>query len=498
MGSREIAETLFLPERTPSETQTNIRRISLKSADGSNDGDEGQGAPFYSREAARVVLDPGTYRSGTEPEPYHRWEPIRSTTPAAHIWNQNLDSAMRYLTCEKGIPWTVLHLGLLDKKVTVVILYDKGAVWDQRATERELRELYFPQETFTDIIFAHSKVNKGAALEGSEYGGTQSCGAGIGVKGVSWSAGTVGGYFESETGEIYGLSCHHVLLPTKGPLREPPNLNNDEASARKGYPEYLDTIGVYHSAFEQRDGAIEVVQPPCGDHIDTILELQALKKEAEKGLEALTAKYNVLNIQAPKGKFDNWQATIEESCKRLAEIEKYDRTFGVVVASSGYKIDPMTKHSIDWALFRISENRTVWNMIPGVDAEKRRGSWNGLSTSQRVCNGIADPVEDESVFKIGRKTGPTFGIISGVRDGVNLKENLGKTKEWCVVGRNGTEFAAAGDSGSLVFNEKFQVVGILTAGCDNQGRLTYITPIKLVLADIEKATGEKLEFYDGL
>ncbi|KAF3211901.1 hypothetical protein TWF106_010084 [Orbilia oligospora] len=72
-----------------------------------------------------------------------------------------------------------------------------------------------------------------------------------------------------------------------------------------------------------------------------------------------------------------------------------------------------------------------------------------------------------------------FGIISGVKDGVSLKENKGETMERCVVGKNGADFSAARDSGSLVFNETFQVVGLLTAGCDSVGLITYLLKIEL-------------------
>ncbi|KAF3104355.1 hypothetical protein TWF102_002997 [Orbilia oligospora] len=491
----DIGRRLHSSHSRSSQAQTNARSTSFKASDGGNDDREDHVQPFHSREAARVVLDSGSYQSRPESEPRHRWEPIHSASPAAVIWNEHLDSTMRYLT-RKGIKWTALHLGLLNQKVTIAVLYEDNGPWDREVVERELRYFYFPHQIFTDIVFSQARVNKGAALGASEYSDTQSCGAGVGVRGVSWSAGTVGGYFESETGELYGLTCHHVLLPTK----THPNSNDDRSgfSVTKGYPEYLDTVGLHHSAFKPEDGAIEVVQPPCVDHFDTLLELQALIKNAEEGLKTLKAKYEVLGIPVPKKKAESWQAIIKDSSRQLAATRLYNRTFGTVISSSGYKVDLETKGSIDWGLFEISRSRSVWNMIPGVDAERRRGSWDGLSRSRIAFNGIADPMENESVFKIGRKTGPTFGIINGVRDGVNLKENLGETEEWCVVGTNGTDFSATGDSGSLVFNQKFQVIGIVTAGCDSMGGLTYMTPIKLVLHDILKTTGIKIKFWDNL
>ncbi|KAK6356055.1 hypothetical protein TWF718_000429 [Orbilia javanica] len=329
---------------------------------------------------------------------------------------------MRYLT-RKGIEWTALHLGLLSKKVTIAILYEDNGRWDREVIQQELRDFYFPRRVFTNIIFSQAKVKKGAALRASEYNNRQSCGVGIGVRGVSWSAGTVGGYFESETGELYGLTCHHVLLPTaKHQVLEIEELGQ---SVTKEYPEYLDVVGLHHPAFKPEDGAIEVVQPPCSDHSETLLTLQNSLKRAEERLGALKAKYEVLGIPVPENKAEVWQSVARDKSRQLTTAQSYNRTFGSVICSSGYKVDLETKASIDWGLSEISRDRSVLNMVASVDAERRQGSWEGLSEDRIDFNGTADPVEGESVFKIGRKTGPTFGVINGTKDGVNLRGNLG-------------------------------------------------------------------------
>ncbi|KAF3283209.1 hypothetical protein TWF970_001187 [Orbilia oligospora] len=201
---------------------------------------------------------------------------------------------------------------------------------------------------------------------------------------------------------------------------------------------------LHDSAFDPKNGDIEVVQPPCGGHIDTVEAYAAQTTSAEENLEALKNRFK--------------------------------------------------PNSIDWAMFKISGERSVFNMIHGVDHEKGLGSWSSLSTARVKFQGTAGPVEDGSVVKISRNTDVTFGIISGVKDGVNLKENRGGTIEWCVVGKNGADFSAAGGSGSLVFNERFQVVGLLTAGCDSVGRITYMTPINIGLQNTLVNTMRDLKF----
>ncbi|KAK6534917.1 hypothetical protein TWF281_006217 [Arthrobotrys megalospora] len=483
--------------------ESNIRIPSLKLAGDDNDNDAVQLPMIRDTGAERVVLNPGRYISGIEPEPVHWWGPIHSSTVAAQHWNQHLDAVTSYLT-RKGIPWAAVHLGTLNDEVTVAVLYNAGGVWDENLLKQELRSLYFPAEIFAEIIFALAEVKKEEAAGLSEYTDSVRCGAGIGIRGVNWSSGTVGGYFQSDDGSLYGLTCHHVLLPTKQR-----SYSDDNKAKIRGYPAYLDRVGVDHSEFDSQNGGIEVVHPPCGMHERAVSGFLNAKKDKQREIENLNTVYESRGTRAPRNIIKKIRGAIAEISNGLSIVQKYNRSFGTVVATSGYRVEPGTRHSIDWGLFKIPERRiarwkkprTVWNETILDERCRPSASWSRLLLSNRTCfRGIADPVEDEKVFKVGRSTGQTFGIISGVKDGVTLRENLGQTMEWCVVGTHedrGKDFAAAGDSGSLVFNQNLEVVGIITAGCSFTGRLTYITPIKLVLADIERKTGMRLHFSDG-
>ncbi|KAF3232313.1 hypothetical protein TWF192_010076 [Orbilia oligospora] len=192
---------------------------------------------------------------------------------------------------------------------------------------------------------------------------------------------------------------------------------------------------LHDSGFNPKNGNIEIVQPPCRDHIDTVEAYAAEIKSAGK-----TSKLSKVNakVWVPERLVETWTRLGEDASRNLAAIEAYNRTFGTLVASSDYKIDSESKNSIDWAMFKISGERSPQNVTEVI-----------------------------------------FGIISGVKDGVSLKENKGETMERCVVGKNGADFSAARDSGSLVFNETFQVVGLLTAGCDSVGLITYLLKIEL-------------------
>lgn len=55
-------------------------------------------------------------------------------------------------------------------------------------------------------------------------------------------------------------------------------------------------------------------------------------------------------------------------------------------------------------------------------------------------------------------------------------------------------FNEAGDSGSWVFDENGNLLGLLWGGCV-RGDDCYFTPVEYVIADIEKYTGKKVEMY---
>ncbi|RVD84004.1 uncharacterized protein DFL_005771 [Arthrobotrys flagrans] len=202
-----------------------------------------------------------------------------------------------------------------------------------------------------------------------------------------------------------------------------------QAGCGAQYPAFLDNAGAIHEAASPGSINLAVVQPPCGYHKATVDSLKTMKQEAEE---------------------------------RLTGIQ----------------------NNLDWGIFRIPQHRVRVNM---VDTEPDRdGLWKSLRSAPCLQPEINDLVLNVEVAKIGMKTGITFGRVNGVMDPINLKENGRRTEEQCIVGLENCDkrFSSAGDSGSFVFNKKLQVVGILTAGCDHYDRLTYMTPIRLVLEDI--------------
>jgi len=95
--------------------------------------------------------------------------------------------------------------------------------------------------------------------------------------------------------------------------------------------------------------------------------------------------------------------------------------------------------------------------------------------------GIARPQVNDRVFKVGRTTGLTHGVIRSVttvvvpvpyRDGPSWFQH-----SMTIEGVNGTMFSDHGDSGSAIVNANKQIVGLLYAG---NGSQTYACPIDAV------------------
>jgi hypothetical protein len=101
------------------------------------------------------------------------------------------------------------------------------------------------------------------------------------------------------------------------------------------------------------------------------------------------------------------------------------------------------------------------------------------------------------VVKYGRTTGWTAAELNGLRS--DHREGNIRTLELLAIDLPGSpewRFAFDGDSGSVVFNYKGQVVGILWGGDSIGSRWgTYITPIAWLFKDIEAVCSNEQKTY---
>jgi hypothetical protein len=128
------------------------------------------------------------------------------------------------------------------------------------------------------------------------------------------------------------------------------------------------------------------------------------------------------------------------------------------------------------------------------DASRLRSLVNGVDR-KLIGTGAAFVDEGETVFKIGRTTGPTGGRVTAFDlDNVIVNYDTGNLRfdgQIEIEGAGNTAFSDGGDSGSLIVNARMEAAALLFAGGDSGGSnglgLTYANPIHRVLKDL-KAT----------
>jgi Peptidase family S64 len=111
----------------------------------------------------------------------------------------------------------------------------------------------------------------------------------------------------------------------------------------------------------------------------------------------------------------------------------------------------------------------------------------------RPTGRLADMQLGMVVFKVGRSTGVTKGVVHMIKKTVREKEKWGPTSEWLVqgIGVDQQSFAEVGDSGSTVWNESGDLVGMMWASNSKPPGRACVTPIREILDSLYEVTGSK-------
>jgi hypothetical protein len=122
------------------------------------------------------------------------------------------------------------------------------------------------------------------------------------------------------------------------------------------------------------------------------------------------------------------------------------------------------------------------------------------------CTGVSTLYAGLDVFKVARTTGLTVGAIEPLSTYVRVtKPSNSKQKAairttldlYAVRGLYDTLFNKGGDSGAWIIDPQGDLVALLWGCCESSGH-GYFTPIQLIIDDIEKSTGKKVEMYQGI
>ncbi|KAF3100336.1 hypothetical protein TWF102_005223 [Orbilia oligospora] len=280
--------------------------------------------------------------------------------------------------------------------------------------------LIFKTRQFYSIKFSEdeNKTSQVHPLSPRNYGPLRLPGQSVGIEGVPWGGGTIGGYIA------------------------------------------FDDLGMENYRFDLIEEATAEIAAFRAEGTSTRNSSEELSRSPSKTLAAKSRE--------------------RETAEHLKLLRKHDGTFGKVSVTSGYRVDPSTGFSIDWGLVRMPTMALAANvyMFP-------LAGWGGQT--QKAILTVEDPIPGEEVCKLGRSTNFTSGIVSPALHAIDLGRNGVITTEWAIIGDRNLPFSADGDSGSWVINKEYEVVGMIVG---NNGVVSYMTPIKVVIKDIEAATGK--------
>ena len=337
-------------------------------------------------------------------------------------------------------------------------------------------------------------------------------GSSIGVAGLDWSSGTLGGYVtlrSSSTEErvLCALTCHHVLRPTR--------IIKPAASSPPPSPPYdskLDVVGCYHPAIEKPDPSLKVQQPSTADHhtacealtsqlAETDAKIVRHEENLEMGMESAAGQRG---LEVARERRETYQ-------RLRAEIDSFDRNLGHVWATSGYRT-AAAGCAIDWGLVRVDKRREGYNevkstphIVPSFTGKLKKtdmlkcfqlptfqSSRIALNVVGKIVDTTAKMSLGDTVILFGKVSGMTLGTFSAIKSSVSWSEHKGLTTECVVAGVDGHAFADFGDSGGFVMNKSGALVGLLIAGSEGKGT-GYVTPIQAIWDDIRTQTGREIE-----
>ncbi|DAA74801.1 TPA_exp: Uncharacterized protein A8136_2219 [Trichophyton benhamiae CBS 112371] len=189
---------------------------------------------------------------------------------------------------------------------------------------------------------------------------------------------------------------------------------------------------------------------------------------------------------------DAYEKRLQFANEFMSEKKNY---LGKVYAGSGLRLNEDMR-SLDWALIDVSPQRVTGNKLPDGLLS---GHFNPTSQGGLVTDAKFEVMLEQKVFKIGRSTGFTRGIVNGLETTKLRSWTFGGPSgdtpiqkcgiEWSIVPDNSKDsFSARGDSGAFVLDDNAHMVGLVFAG-NTYCTTTYMTPVAAIFEDIKKITG---------
>ena len=319
----------------------------------------------------------------SRPPSEHGWPPgpvisqvIEPESPLVALWPSISQTVIKYFARFK-IEWQYMSIHRrrrLEKDFrkhdeTLVLQADFEDEGDVKPCSNRIHSLLAEAHdlSWLDVEFLTSKLK----LQGFEK--IPKMGESLGVAGLRWSGGTLGGFVRlqkpgTDESIIAALTCHHVVRPTRQSASEPSKAGQSSATAQPKYDAVLDKVDVGHAAVAfTKTSELHIHVPSDKDfHEQDEQETKALQQAEEsvakekKDLEERKEYGSPTEVQERHVKTAN--DVLNATKGNISKRKALNREFGTVLASSGH--GRLGRHALDWALVRVNNTRigdnTVW------------------------------------------------------------------------------------------------------------------------------------------
>ncbi|KZF21518.1 hypothetical protein L228DRAFT_261681 [Xylona heveae TC161] len=455
-----------------------------------NDATEENQTSYISTIQTRIETSTIVSTKAPEPQPQNSEEDwgfgatrvyfvVDENEPLVKEWHNGLRLAvLETLKQENKNEWRsvdVLRTGYYDcsvhkNEVSIIITVVQGAqnsFWRDIAwsLHQECLKRNLPEVAILIINGDVEFLNTTDQIISEQY---QICtlGASIGVNplpGEDPASGSLAGYVMAAVdGEekLFGMTCHHVIKSTGHkeacPMKNPTN------------PQ------VFSPSLEDRNITIKSCEATI-QHLQGLLE-NAMERAKSRGCEDCS-KDSVVQ------KHIN---TIEKLKSRLNEEKEFEPLFGRVFVSSGFRTS-LENQGLDWALLECNKKRI--GDQPNEFAPHKK--YLSFIPGEDFVSGTEKPLVGNQVFKFGRSTDFSVGIVNPLESEINKPEFEKPLQQRCYIRLPGTtSFGEKGDSGSWAISMTGRVCGLIFLKRDHGP--VYATDYNVIKEDIEKMTGLKV------
>lgn len=302
---------------------------------------------------------------------------------------------------------------------------------------------------------------------------------------VNSALGTFGCYIEIKTiseptWTSYGLTNYHIVRPCIDGFRVRPSGTAD-GSILGSEAQRADLYGFV----PPRTGNMATLGSPSRKkHNYTLTDMSRRISDMEKKTDL---------VVSPE--------LIAERERKILFFEKGNNILGMPWCGSGLRARSQKNARLDWALFRVEAARLRSNILPPAkdwgDYPHVEEELTTYSTTRLLDFHPDRSLEKlglnmDALLKVGAMSGKTAGLVSNYKSDVRMWAEAGdfeRSTECCVITGSEQDMAQRGDSGSVAYNTRGELVGLVFSGPSHPTcatRYAFVTPIEDIFEHVKQ------------